>query len=76
MACAEANFFHNGFDRIDGIFFDTGSTRGPKNFGQQAEDDDIQTHVEIVSQGSQNRLGRISSEIFRSVSREIRSIDP
>ena len=49
MACAEANFFHNGFDRIDGIFFDTGSTRGPKNFGQQAEDDDIQTHVEIVS---------------------------
>ena len=25
--CAEANFFHNGFDRIDGIFFDTGSTR-------------------------------------------------
>ena len=27
MMCAEANFFHNGFDRIDGIFFDTGSTR-------------------------------------------------
>ena len=27
MMCAEANFFHNGFDRIDGIFFDNGSTR-------------------------------------------------
>ena len=27
MMCAEANFFHNGFDRIDGIFLDNGSTR-------------------------------------------------
>ena len=49
MACAESNFFHNGFDRIDGIFFDTGSTRGKLNFGEEAADEDIQTHVEIVS---------------------------
>ena len=51
MKCAEANFFHNGFDRIDGIFFDTGSTRGVKNFGQEAADADIQSHVELVSNG-------------------------
>ena len=51
MKCAEANFFHNGFDRIDGIFFDTGSTRGVKNFGQEAADADIQSHVELVRDG-------------------------
>ena len=47
--CAEANFFHNGFDRIDGIFYDTGNTRGPLQYGQEAQDIDVQTHVEIVN---------------------------
>ena len=32
--CAEANFYHNGFDRIDGIFYDTGNTRGPLQYSQ------------------------------------------
>ena len=70
MMCAEANFFHNGFDRIDGIFLDNGSTRngsrildfspnldfgiknlvrGPKNFGQEAADADIQAQAELTS---------------------------
>ena len=47
--CAEASFFHYGFDRVDGIFFDTGSTRGPIHWGQELEDRDIDSHVEIVS---------------------------
>ena len=47
--CAEANFFHNGFDRVDGIFYDTGSTRGPLRHGQEAQDIDVQSHVEIVN---------------------------
>ena len=41
--------FHMGPDRIDGIFYDTGSTRGPLKFGQEAQDIDIETHKEIVS---------------------------
>lgn len=70
MMCAEANFFHNGFDRIDGIFLDNGSTRngsrildfssnldfsiknlvrGPKNFGQEDADADIQAQAELTS---------------------------
>ena len=47
--CAEANFFHNGFDRLDGIFFDTGETRGAIRYGQEIEDADIETHVQIVN---------------------------
>ena len=47
--CAEANFFHNGFDRVDGIFYDTGSTRGPLRYGQEAQDRDVQSHAQIVN---------------------------
>ena len=48
MKCAEANMFHYG-PSIDGIFFDTGSTRGPIKNGQEKQDQDVQSHVEIVS---------------------------
>ena len=34
---------------MDGIFFDTGNTRGPLRYGQEAQDRDVQSHVEIVS---------------------------
>ena len=34
---------------MDGIFFDTGSTRGPLRWGQEIQDIDVQSHVEIVN---------------------------
>ena len=34
---------------MDGIFFDTGNTRGPLRYGQEAQDRDVQSYVEIVS---------------------------
>ena len=37
--------FHYGPDRIDGIFFDTGATRGTLTASQEEEDRDISSHT-------------------------------
>ena len=41
--------FWYGPDRIDGIFFDTGSTRGPINYSQEEEDRDISSHTMLAT---------------------------
>ena len=47
--CVDANMFWYGPDRIDGIFFDTGSTRGSINYSQEEEDRDISSHTMLAT---------------------------